>query len=210
MIKGVIFDLDGVIVSTDHYHFQAWKKMADIENIVFDEKINDRLRGVSRMDSLNIILENSKKDYTENEKIQLTEFKNELYKNSLDNLSTNDILPGIIELLHELKKHNILIAIGSSSKNAKNILHKINLDDEFDAVSDGTNITKSKPDPEVFLIAAERLGLKPEECAVVEDAHSGILAAKAGGMIAFATGDAKSSNEKDYNFEQLKDVILKE
>lgn len=210
MIKGVIFDLDGVIVSTDHYHFQAWKKMADIENIVFDEKINDRLRGVSRMDSLNIILENSKKDYTENEKIQLTEFKNELYKNSLDNLSTNDILPGIIELLHELKKHNILIAIGSSSKNAKKILHKINLDDEFDAVSDGTNITKSKPDPEVFLIAAERLGLKPEECAVVEDAHSGILAAKAGGMIAFATGDAKSSNEKDYNFEQLKDVILKE
>ncbi len=210
MIKGVIFDLDGVIVSTDQYHYQAWKKMADIENIYFDEKINDRLRGVSRMESLNIILENANKEYTKNEKIQLTEFKNEMYKNSLDNLSSEDILPGINELLDNLKKHNILIAIGSSSKNAKKILRKIQLENQFDAISDGTDITKSKPDPEVFLIAAQRLGLTPDECAVVEDAHSGILAAKAANMLAFATGDAKSSQDKDYDFEQLTEIILKE
>lgn len=210
MIKGVIFDLDGVIVSTDQYHYQAWKKMADLENIYFDEEINHRLRGVSRMESLRIILEHAKKDYTDQEIKHLAEFKNELYKNSLDQLSKEDILPGITTLLKKLKKKGLLIAIGSSSKNAKKILHKIELYDMFDAISDGTNITKSKPHPEVFLHAAEQLNLKPEQCAVVEDAHSGILAAKAAGMLAFATGDAKKSNEKDYNFDQLEEVIFKE
>jgi beta-phosphoglucomutase len=210
MIKGVIFDLDGVIVSTDKYHYQAWKKMADLENIYFDEKINDRLRGVSRMESLSIILEKANKSYTEKEKVKLAEFKNELYKNSLDNLTEEEILPGITELLDDLQANNIKIAIGSSSKNAKKILHKIRLFDRFDAISDGTNISKSKPDPEVFIIAAEKLNLQPEECAVVEDAHSGIVAAKAANMVAFATGDAKTSQEKDYDFEQIKDVLLKE
>jgi beta-phosphoglucomutase len=210
MIKGVIFDLDGVIVSTDKYHYQAWKKMADLENIYFDEKINDRLRGVSRMESLSIILEKANKSYTEKEKVKLAEFKNELYKNSLDNLTEEEILPGITELLDDLQANNIKIAIGSSSKNAKKILHKIRLFDRFDAISDGTNISKSKPDPEVFIIAAEKLNLQPKECAVVEDAHSGIVAAKAANMVAFATGDAKTSQEKDYDFEQIKDVLLKE
>ena len=210
MIKAVIFDLDGVIVSTDQFHYKAWKKMSDLENIYFDEKINDRLRGVSRMDSLNIILEKANRTYTIQEKEKLTEFKNEIYKNSLDSLSKDDILPGITELLNDLKTNNIRIAIGSSSKNAKKILHKIQLFDIFDAISDGTNITKSKPDPEVFLIAAEKLGINAKNCAVVEDAYSGIVAAKAGGMMAFATGDAKSSVEKDYDFEQLRAIVLKE
>jgi beta-phosphoglucomutase len=210
MIKGVIFDLDGVIVSTDHYHYLAWKKMADLENIPFDETINHRLRGVSRMESLNIILEQANKEYSQEEKEKLTEFKNELYKKSLDDLSANDLLPGIMDLLESLKSKGLKIAIGSSSKNAKKILHKIGLEHYFDAVSDGTNITKSKPDPEVFLIAAKRIGLDPIECAVVEDAHSGIEAAKAANMVAVATGDAKTSSLKDADLENLLDMIEKE
>jgi len=210
MIKGVIFDLDGVIVSTDHYHYLAWKKMADLENIPFDETINHRLRGVSRMESLNIILEQANKEYSQAEKKKLTEFKNELYKKSLDDLSANDLLPGIMDLLESLKSKGLKIAIGSSSKNAKKILHKIGLEHYFDAVSDGTNITKSKPDPEVFLIAAKRIELDPIECAVVEDAHSGIAAAKAANMVAVATGDAKTSSLKDADLENLLDMIEKE
>ena len=210
MIKGVIFDLDGVIVSTDHYHYLAWKKMADLENIPFDETINHRLRGVSRMESLNIILEQANKEYSQAEKEKLTEFKNELYKKSLDDLSANDLLPGIMDLLESLKSKGLKIAIGSSSKNAKKILQKIGLEHYFDAVSDGTNITKSKPDPEVFLIAAKRIGLDPKECAVVEDAHSGIEAAKAANMVAVATGDAKTSSLKDADLENLLDMIEEE
>lgn len=210
MIKGVIFDLDGVIVSTDHYHYQAWKKMADIEGIYFDETINHRLRGVSRMASLDIILEHADRTYTKEEKTHLAEFKNELYKKSLDQLTANELLPGVMEILETLKKENIAIAIGSSSKNAKKILKKIDLLDYFDAISDGTDISKSKPDPEVFLIAAEKLGLSPYHCAVVEDAHSGIEAAKAAGMLAFATGDAKSSTLKDADFEDLLNYIDQE
>jgi len=203
MIKAVIFDLDGVIVSTDQYHYQAWKKMADLEGIYFDETINHRLRGVSRMASLDIILENADKHYTKEEKERLAEFKNELYKNSLDQLSAEEILPGVMDVLEKLKEKGIAIAIGSSSKNAKKILEKIELIDYFDAISDGTDISKSKPDPEVFLIAADKLKIKKEDCAVVEDAHSGIEAAKSANMMAFATGDAKSSQIKDANFEDL-------
>ena len=129
--------------------------------------------------------------------------KNELYKNSLDQLSAKEILPGVMDVLEKLKEKGIKIAIGSSSKNAKKILEKIELIDYFDAISDGTDISKSKPDPEVFLIAADKLKIKKEYCAVVEDAHSGIEAAKSANMMAFATGDAKNSQIKDANFEDL-------
>lgn len=203
MIKGVIFDLDGVIVSTDELHYKAWKRMTDREGIYFDEEINHRLRGVSRMHSLEIILEKANRLYSEPEKIELAKYKNDYYVTLLDTLTEGDILPSIKETLAKLKSKNIKIAIGSSSKNAKKILKHIGLYEMFDAISDGNNITYSKPNPEVFLKASDMLELLPNQCAVVEDALSGIEAAKAAGMTAYATGDAKTSEIKDFDFEDL-------
>ena len=194
-IKAVIFDLDGVIVSTDEYHYKAWKKIADEEDIYFDREINERLRGVSRMESLEIVLENSKRNYSMDEKIKLAERKNNFYISLLDNLNSTDILDGVMKVLDNLKKNNIKIAIGSSSKNTELILNKIGLYNYFDAIADGTQIKNSKPDPEVFLLALRKLGVEPSECLVVEDADSGVEAALSGEMKVLAVGFA-SKNEK--------------
>lgn len=185
-IEAVIFDLDGVIVSTDECHYRAWKKTADEEGIYFDRKINDRLRGVSRMDSLEIVLERAERLYTDEEKVELAERKNNYYKEYINKLTKDDILSGVNENLAELKAKGIKVAIGSSSKNTPDILKYIGLDNYFDAVSDGNNITKSKPDPEVFLKAADMLGVPYEKCLVVEDADSGIEAGKRAGMYTLA------------------------
>ena len=159
--KGIIFDLDGVIVFTDKFHYLAWKAVSDELGIYFDEKINNRLRGVSRMDSLEIILEGGKREYSENEKIEIAEKKNEIYKGYLSKMTPSDVSDEVRKTLTELKKRGYLLAIGSSSKNTKYILERVALSDFFDAVSDGTNIKKSKPDPEVFLKAAEFIKLSP-------------------------------------------------
>lgn len=200
MIDAVIFDLDGVIVSTDDCHYMAWKKMADEEGIYFDEIINNRLRGVSRMESLDIILERADKTYSDDEKTAMAERKNEYYKSYIKKLTPNDILPGVMDNLNELINHNIKIAIGSSSKNTPIILERIGLSEYFDAVSDGNNITNSKPDPEVFIKAAEMLGVAPKNCMIVEDADSGILAGKRAGMKTLAVNGAKGA---DISFENL-------
>ena len=206
-LKAIIFDLDGVIVSTDDCHYRGWKKMADEEGIYFDRTINERLRGVSRMESLNIILERAEKEYTEDEKVALATRKNGYYVEFIQALTPADILPGVMEALEGLKAKGIKIAIGSSSKNTPIILKQIGLSDYFDAVSDGNNITKSKPDPEVFLKAAEYLGEKPEDCIVVEDAYAGVDAAKAGGMTAAAIGDAVTYEKADYILQSFKDLL---
>lgn len=213
-IEAVIFDLDGVIVSTDEYHYRAWKVIADEEGIYFDREINERLRGVSRMESLDIILERANKVYSDTEKTKLAERKNSVYRNLLNELSSNDILPGVMDTLELLKSHNIKIAIGSSSKNTEFILRKIGLDNAFDAVSDGNQIKNSKPDPEVFLLAANKLNLQPINCLVVEDANAGIEAAVRGNMKSLAVGSAfgnKNStlsleNLKEFNYEILKSL----
>lgn len=206
-IDGVIFDLDGVILSTDNYHYLAWKALAEREGIYFDRTINERLRGVSRMESLAIILEKANKNYSDSEKIQMAEYKNEIYKSSLSSLTPKDIFPGVRDLLGYLLRQNIKIAIGSSSKNTKTILEKINLSDLFTgAVSDGTNITRSKPDPEVFVKAAEMIEISCRDCLVVEDADAGIEAAKAAGMYALGVGFAKSHPRADFQAESLKDI----
>lgn len=202
-IKAVIFDLDGVIVSTDDCHYRAWKQMAEEEGIYFDRKINDRLRGVSRAASLEIVLERSEKTYSEKEKQELAERKNNYYKELIKELTPNDILSGAKELLEELKTRGIKVAIGSSSKNAPMILKQIGLGNYFDAVSDGNNIVNSKPNPEVFVKAAQMLGLAPEDCMVVEDADAGIEAAKAGGMIAAAVGAAEHHPKADISMESV-------
>lgn len=208
--KAVIFDLDGVIVSTDDYHYRAWKSMADEEGIYFDREINERLRGVSRMESLEIILEKAEKTYPDEEKNQMAERKNSLYRELLNELTPKDILPGVMKVLEELKENNIKIAIGSSSKNTPMILAKIGLDNYFNAVADGNEIKNSKPDPEVFLLAAKKLEVAPENCLVVEDADAGVAAALAGNMKVLAVGYASSNSKADYKFKDLSLVDIKE
>ena len=206
--KAVIFDLDGVICFTDKYHYQAWKALADKLGIYFDEKINNRLRGVSRMASLEIILERADKTYTQEEKEAFAEEKNDNYKELLKNMKESDLSEEVNTTLEELRARGYLLAIGSSSKNTKFILGQLGLGDFFDAIADGTDITHSKPDPEVFLKAAEKLGMKPEDCAVVEDAKAGIEAAKAANMTALALdGDARDCGMQDYNLEGFFDLL---
>lgn len=204
-IKAVIFDLDGVIVTTDDCHYTAWKKMADDEGIYFDRKINERLRGVSRMQSLEIVLEKSDKAYTEQEKLALAAKKNAYYVDLIQKLTPHDVLGGVTENLKTLKEQGIKIAIGSSSKNTPIILNRIGLADYFDAVSDGNIIKKSKPDPEVFLKAAEMLNIAPENCMIVEDADAGIEAGKRAGMKTFALGNATGA---DFYAKSLENVDL--
>lgn len=205
--KGIIFDLDGVICSTDHYHYLAWKALADKLGIYFDETINNRLRGVSRMDSLEIILENYSGTLTTEEKEALAEEKNKAYRELLKQMSPADLSAEVKETLAALRSKRLLLGIGSSSKNTKFILERIGLGGYFDKISDGTNITRSKPDPEVFLKAAEYLQLQPEDCLVVEDAKAGLEAAAAARMDSAAMGDAVSCGLGTYNLRTFGDLL---
>ena len=206
--KGLIFDLDGVICFTDRYHYLAWKELTDHIGVPFDETTNNRLRGVSRMASLEIILERSEKNYSPEEKFAMTEEKNQLYRRLLESMSPSDLTDEVRSTLSELRSRGYRLGIGSSSKNTKTILAQIGLASFFDAIADGTDITHSKPDPEVFLIAAERLGFPPAECVVIEDAKAGIQAAKAAGMTAFALfGNAKGCGIEDYDLKSFRDLL---
>lgn len=207
MKKGIIFDLDGVIVFTDKFHYQAWKEMADELGVYFDEVINNRLRGVSRMDSLEIILERYDGTLSREEKEALAEKKNTIYRKLLGTMTSEDVTGEVRDTLRKLRKNGYKLAIGSSSKNAKYILERVELTDYFDAVSDGTNITRSKPDPEVFLKAAEFIGEDPADCIVVEDAYAGIDAAKAGGMAAVGIGDASGYEKTDYPIQTFAELL---
>lgn len=195
-IKAVIFDLDGVIVTTDHFHYKAWKQLSDDEGIYFDKEINQRLRGVSRMDSLNILLEKSSRTYFQEEKKELAERKNNYYKKLIKTLTPKDILPGVKDLIEALKLNNIKIAIGSSSKNSPAILQYIGLYETFDVIIDGNQISHSKPNPEVFLKAAKKLRIDPKNCLVIEDAKAGVQAAMEGGMKVLAVGFAATCCKK--------------
>lgn len=206
MYKGIIFDLDGVICFTDKYHYLAWKKLADNEGIYFNEEINNRLRGVSRMDSLEIILECSDREYTTEEKEQMAADKNNEYVKLLAGMTTADLSDEVRNTLNILRGKGYLLAIGSSSKNAKVILQRLGLGNFFDAVSDGTNISKSKPDPEVFLKAAEYLKLQPEECLVVEDAKAGVDAAVNGGFESAGLGEAALYEKTTHALDNFADL----
>lgn len=197
--KAIIFDLDGVICHTDEYHYLAWKAMADSMNIPFDRQVNNRLRGVSRMESLDIILEQYTGVLSQAEKEALAEQKNELYKEFLKKMSPADLSDEVKVTLDTLRGRGYKLAIGSSSRNARFILQQLGLSGYFDAVSDGNNISRSKPDPEVFVKAARMLCLNPEECLVVEDAVSGAQAGHAGGMQVACVGDAAKELAGEYN-----------
>lgn len=206
-MKAIIFDLDGVICHTDEYHYQAWKAMADSMSIPFDREINNRLRGVSRMASLEIILEQYHEELSHAEKEALATQKNELYKESLKNMSPADLSDEVKTTLEVLRLRGYKLAIGSSSKNAPFILQQLGLGSFFDAISDGNNITHSKPDPEVFVKAAQMLCLNPEDCLVVEDAVSGAIAGKRGGMKVACVGDAAAEKAGDYNLTSFAELL---
>lgn len=205
--SAVIFDLDGVICHTDKFHYEAWKKISDEIGVEFNSTINNKLRGVSRLESFEIILEKYNGIMSDEDKNYYLEKKNEIYKDLLKNMSKNDVSKEVKETLEELKKKRIKIAIGSSSKNARFILEKIGLLDIFDAISDGNNIKKSKPDPEVFLKAADLLKIDYNRCLVIEDAISGIEAAKNAGMDAAGIGDAKKTDLCDYRLDSIFDIV---
>lgn len=205
--KAVIFDLDGVICHTDMYHYQAWKQIADELGIYFDEEINNRLRGVSRMESFEIILERYEGTMSLEDKVVYTTRKNEAYKELLKNMSPADLSPEVKETLDGLRAKGLKLAVGSSSKNAGVILERLGLDGYFDAVSDGNNITRSKPDPEVFVKAAQLVGEASGDCLVVEDAKAGLEAAIGGGMDCAAMGDAVASGLATYDLTEFSDLL---
>jgi beta-phosphoglucomutase len=206
--KAIIFDLDGVICHTDRYHYLAWKKLADELGVYFDESINNRLRGVSRMESLEIILERREEGlFTREQMAELANGKNELYKKLLKKMSPADLSREVKDTLDKLRSRGYLLVIGSSSRNARLILSRLGLEDYFDAVSDGNNITKSKPDPEVFLMAAEYVKQAPKDCLVIEDAKAGIDAAAAAGMDSAAIGDACSYEKASYRLNTFSDLL---
>ena len=205
-LKAVIFDLDGVICFTDEYHYLAWKAMADSIDVPFDRTINNRLRGVSRMASLEIILEKSETVFSDAEKAVLAQQKNELYKQYLLRITPDDLSKEVLDTLDTLRGTGLQLAIGSSSKNTPLILQQLGLSGFFDAVSDGNAITHSKPDPEVFGKAAGMLGLPPEVCLVVEDAVSGAEAGHRAGMRVACVGDAALAGAGDYNLDSIAEL----
>lgn len=208
--KGIIFDLDGVICCTDQYHERAWREMAEESGIYFDPAVSNRLRGVSREESLEIILEHAGKVFSPEEKKKMAEKKNAIYIKLLDRMSPGDLEEDVRSTLEQLRNRGCLLAIGSSSKNTRKILDKIGLGNYFDAVCDGNEITHSKPDPEVFLKAAGKMGLAVSECLVVEDACAGISAASAGGFNSAGLGDAAKDKNVTWalnTFGDLKNIV---
>ncbi|MEJ5258524.1 MAG: beta-phosphoglucomutase [Fervidobacterium sp.] len=196
--KACIFDLDGVIVDTAKYHYLAWKRLAKELGFEFTEKDNERLKGVSRMESLEILLSvGGIKIEDQKLKEQLSDKKNNWYVEYISQMTKDEILPGVEEFLRKLKNAGIKIAIGSASKNTMTILRRIELVDLFDSIIDGTKITKAKPDPEVFLKAAEELNVDPKDCCVFEDAVAGIEAAKRAGMKVIGVGDHEILKDAD-------------
>ena len=204
----IIFDLDGVICFTDHYHYLAWKALADEIGAKFDESNGDRIRGVSRMESLEIVLEGyNGPAFSQEEKVAMATKKNDLYRSYLMTMTTADLSDEVKDTLNALRAKGLKLAIGSSSKNTPLILDRIGLGTFFDAISDGNNISRSKPDPQVFLMAAEMLKLDPRNCLVVEDAEAGIQAAISGGFDSAALGPAALCGKATYNMNSFKDLL---
>jgi len=206
--KACIFDLDGVIVDTVPAHFIAWKTMADELNIPFTEDDNEHLKGISRTDSMKRILALGNQTKTDEEIIEMTDKKNAIYVEIISKMTPEDILPGVTDFIQLLKTNNIATAIGSASKNTPTILKAVGLDGTFDAIVDGNQVTHGKPNPEVFLKGAEKLNLAPEDCIVLEDAISGVEAAKRGGMKCIGVGEAKVLGKADRVVPDLTNVDI--
>lgn len=203
---GVIFDLDGVIVDTAKYHFLAWKDLADELGFEFTEAHNELLKGVSRVRSLEILLDIGKVELSEEKKQEYLVSKNEQYLEYIHKMGPGEILPGASELLDVLDSLGIHYVLGSASKNAPLILKQVNLHHRFAGIVDGNSVSKAKPDPEVFLIGAQKLNLKPKQCVVFEDAIAGIEAANRANMISVGIGDKNTLKNADFNFNNLTEI----
>ncbi|MDG3583999.1 beta-phosphoglucomutase [Galbibacter pacificus] len=206
--KGFIFDLDGVIVDTAKFHFLAWKKAAAEFNFELTPELNEKLKGVSRIDSLNKILKWANASVTNEKFAELSSDKNEDYLSYVQKMTKKDILPGVYNVLSNLKEDNYPMALGSASKNASTILEKVGLLDMFDSIVDGNSVRKAKPDPEVFLIAAKNLKIPPKKCIVFEDSEAGITAANNAGMISVGIGNKKHLGHADYMFDNFNEITF--
>jgi beta-phosphoglucomutase len=219
-LDAFIFDLDGVITDTAEYHFLAWQALANDIGITFTREDNERLKGISRMESLEIILEigGRSDDFSETDKEELATKKNDHYLTLITKITSSDILPGIKELLAAIKSNGLKLGLASASKNAFTVMESLGLKDEFDVIVDAKTIQNGKPDPEVFLTAAKLLDVKPEFCIGVEDAVAGVEAIKAAGMFAVAVGPKESfsladtvySETSELNFEEITGLFLAE
>lgn len=190
-LQAVIFDLDGVITDTAEYHYLAWKALSDDLGVPFTREFNEELKGISRLESLDKILAlgGKLKDFSDDEKAMLAKRKNDLYCQLIERITPNDILPGIQKLMADIKSHGLKIGLASVSKNAFTVLYRLELTNKFDTMVDAATIVNGKPDPEIFLRAAEQLGVEPRHCIGIEDAEAGVTAIKAAGMFAIGIGD---------------------
>jgi beta-phosphoglucomutase len=214
MIQAVIFDLDGVIVDTAHYHFIAWKRLAKELGIHFTDHENEQLKGVSRMRSLEIILELGNLRLSQEEMERLATKKNQWFVGYINAMKPDEIFPGVKELIQDIRSQRIKVALASSSKNADTVLDLLNIRSLFDAIVDGTMITHTKPDPEIFLLAAKKLNIPPSQCLVFEDAEAGVEAAIAAGMKCIGVGSSQQlskanvvvSKTTDFNIQKIKSI----
>ena len=209
-IKGFIFDLDGVITDTAEYHYLGWKKLAEEEGLAFDREFNEKFRGVSRMECLDLLLEANDRKVTPEERKELAERKNNYYREYLKSISEDNLLEGIEEILQRVKTDGYKMAIASASKNTKIVVNKLDIKDMFDTISDGYSVKNSKPAPDLFLHTAEKMDLKPVECVVFEDAEAGIDAALAANMTAVGIGPDSRVGHAHYRFDSVKDIDLDE
>lgn len=206
MIKGFIFDLDGVLVDTAVFHYQAWQKLANTLGFEIDLELNEQLKGISRMASLDVILKHGNVILSDEEKLRWATEKNAWYLDLVEKMTPVDVLPGILQFLNETKNAGIKIALGSASKNAPIILEKVGITSFFDAIIDGNHVSKSKPDPEVFLKGAIALGLENQQCLVFEDAFAGIQAAHSAGMKTVGIGKKLDLPEADLLFQNTQEM----
>jgi len=206
LIEACIFDLDGVITDTAEYHFLGWKKMADEAGLQFDRNINEQLRGVSRRQSLNIILKYNNKELSEEKIHELMKKKNDYYKQSLEAITEKDFLPGIKELILKLREKGIKTAIASASKNADKVINNLNANALFDFIADGYSVKNTKPAPDLFLFAAEHLQVDPSKSIVFEDAHAGIMAALNGGFLSVGIGPEERVGQAHLRYDTTDEI----
>lgn len=208
MIKACIFDLDGVIVDTAHYHFLAWKRLADELGVAFTETENERLKGVSRMDSLEIILELGKIKLDVKTKQALADKKNVWFVDYVNTMKADEIFPGVKDLLKKIRSKGVKVGLASSSKNAGRVIELLKIEKEFDVIVDGTMVVNSKPDPEIFLLAASKLKIAPKECLVFEDAEAGVEAAITAGMKCIGVGSKDQLSKANVVYAKTGDFKL--